>query len=74
MGAPGGRRGATGLPDIPDLREDVEKGAGGIRAASERKAAREEVCPLFKSFAAKEAKMVKFLETNQRLCGVPPKS
>jgi len=50
----------------------VEKGAGQIRAASERKATREEVCPLFKSFAAKEAKMVKFLETNRTLCGVPP--
>lgn len=57
---------------FPSIREDVEKGAAGIRSASERKAAREEVCPLFKSFAAKEAKMVKFLETNQKLCGVPP--
>jgi hypothetical protein len=57
---------------FPSIREDVEKGAAGIRAAGERKAAREEVCPLFKSFAVKEAKLVKFLETNQRLCGVPP--
>ena len=57
---------------FPALREDVEKGAGQIRAASDRKATREEVCPLFKSFAAKEAKMVKFLETNRTLCGVPP--
>ena len=43
-----------------------------IKAAGERKAAREEVCPLFKSFAAKEAKMLKFLETNRTTCGVPP--
>jgi hypothetical protein len=57
---------------FPAIREEVEKGAAGIRSASERKASREEVCPLFKSFAAKEAKMVKFLETNQKLCGVPP--
>ena len=27
---------------------------------------------MFKSFAAKEGKMVAFLETNQKLCGVPP--
>jgi len=57
---------------FPALREDVEKGAAVIKAASARKASREEVCPMFKSFAAKEAKMVAFLETNQKLCGVPP--
>ena len=56
---------------FPAIREDVEKGAAGIRAAGDRKAGREEVCPLFKVFAVKEAKLVKFLETNQRLCGVP---
>jgi hypothetical protein len=57
---------------FPALREDVEKGAQVIKAASERKASREEVCPIFKNFAVKEAKMVAFLETNQKLCGVPP--
>jgi hypothetical protein len=57
---------------FPALREDVEKGAAVIKAASARKASREEVCPIFKSFALKEAKMVTFLETNQKLCGVPP--
>ena len=57
---------------FPALREDVEKGAGTIRAAGDRKATREEVCPLFKSFAVKEAKLVSFLTTNQKLCGVPP--
>ena len=50
---------------FPALREDVEKSAAAIKAASERKASREEVCPLFKRFAGKEAKMIKFLETNQ---------
>ena len=58
--------------EFPAIREDVEKGAAGIRTAGERKATREEVCPLFKVFAAKEEKLVKFLITNQRLCGVPP--
>ena len=53
---------------FPEIKEDVEKGAAAIRAASDRKASREQVCPLFKSFAAKEAKMVKFLETNRVLC------
>ena len=54
------------------IREQAEKGATAIRAAGERQATREEVCPLFKTFAAAEAKMVKFMETNQKLCNVPP--
>ena len=57
---------------FPALRDDVEKGGALIKAASARKASREEVCPIFKSFAVKEAKMVTFLEANQKLCGVPP--
>jgi hypothetical protein len=57
---------------FPSIREEVEKGAATIRAAGDRKAAREEVCPLFKAFAAKEAKLVNFLTTNQKTCGVPP--
>ena len=57
---------------FPPLREDVEKGAAVIKAAAARKATREEVCPIFKVFAVKEAKMIAFLETNQKLCGVPP--
>ena len=59
--------------NFPTIREDVEKSAALIKTASERKASREEVCPLFKTFAAKEGKMIAFLETNQKLCGVPPK-
>ena len=57
---------------FPALREEVEKGGALIKAASARKASREEVCPIFKSFAVKEAKMLNFLETNMKLCGVPP--
>lgn len=57
---------------FPAIREDVEKSAGMIKSAGARKASREEVCPLFKTFAAKEAKLVSFLQTNQKLCGVPP--
>jgi hypothetical protein len=53
------------------IRQEAEKNAAAIKAASDRKAAREEVCPLFRRFAASEAKMVKFLETNQKMCGIP---
>lgn len=71
-GPPGGMSAAQKVClDFPAIREDVEKGAAGIRTAGERKLSREQVCPLFKIFAAKEEKLVKFLTTNQKLCGVP---
>lgn len=56
------------------IRATAEKEAAAIQAASQRKAAREEVCPLFKRFAATEAKMLKFLKDNQARCGVPPEA
>jgi hypothetical protein len=71
--APGPTEAQKVCLNFPTIREDVEKSAALIKSASDRKATREEVCPLFKSFAAKEGKMVSFLETHQRLCGVPPK-
>ena len=54
------------------LRTQAEKDAAAIKAAGERKATREEVCPLFKKFAVSEGKMVKFLKDHQTQCGVPP--
>jgi len=72
---PGGGFPAAGrnvCDTFPAIRDDAEKRANAIRAAGERKAAREEVCPLFKSFVAAEAKMVKFLEVHQAACNVPP--
>jgi hypothetical protein len=80
MGPGGGFGGAPRAPteaqkiclSFPTIREDVEKGAAAIKAAGTRKASREEVCPLFKTFATKEAKMVAFLSNNQKLCGIPP--
>ncbi len=54
------------------LRASAEKDAGAIKAASERKVPREQLCGLFKRFAASEARMVKFLKDNQQRCSVPP--
>jgi hypothetical protein len=72
--APGAQppRGRHPCEAFVPLREAAEKGAAAIKAASDRKATREEVCPLFKSFAAAESKMIKFLTDNQAMCGVPP--
>ena len=56
---------------FPSVRDQAEKDGNAIRAASERKAAREEICALFNKFVGSEGRMVKFLETNQQVCGVP---
>jgi hypothetical protein len=56
---------------FPPIRAQAEKDAGAIKTASDRKAAREEVCALFNKFVSSESKMAKFLETNQTACGVP---
>jgi hypothetical protein len=53
------------------IRAAAEKDGAAIKTAADRKAPREEVCPLFKRFAISEAKMVKFLKDNQRQCGIP---
>jgi hypothetical protein len=66
---PAGDRGICGK--FVSIRSAVEKGGEAIQAAGKRKASREEVCPLFKRFAVREARMVKFLVDNQSNCGVP---
>jgi hypothetical protein len=59
---------------FPAIRTEVEQSFGQIKNASARKAPREEACGLFKVAVAREAKMLKFLETNQKTCGVPPQA
>lgn len=70
----------TGMPasaqmpcanEVIPLREAVEKQGTALKAAVDRKADRSEVCNKVKSFAAAEAKFVKYLEENQSWCGVP---
>lgn len=54
------------------LRQDAEKRAGAIKAAAAKKS-QPELCAAFKSFAAAEAKMVKYVADNSAACGIPPK-
>jgi hypothetical protein len=53
-------------------RDETQRHAMAISDASERKAGPEEACRLFKVFLASETKMIKGLEDNAALCGVPP--
>ena len=73
-GPPPGGADQSVCAQFPAIREDVEKSALQIKAAGDRKAPREEACPLFKVFAVKEARMLKFLETHRAACGVPPQA
>ena len=53
------------------IRQEVEKAGAAIQAAGQRKASREEVCPLFTRFVAVEAKMINFLVSHQTTCQIP---
>jgi hypothetical protein len=72
----GGMGGGGGMPpcmaEFTKLREDVEKKGQAAKAAGQKHASREEMCKLITSYAASEAKWVKFTETGVGSCGIPP--
>jgi hypothetical protein len=53
------------------LRQDAEKRAQAIKAASERKAPPQEACGLIKNYVQAEAKLVNYVTTKQTACGIP---
>jgi len=53
------------------LRDETEKKAGAIKAASERHANPKEACGLFNTFTAAEGKLVKYAADNGVWCGIP---
>jgi hypothetical protein len=53
------------------LRADAEAKAKAIQAAGKRKAPPAEACKLIGNFAQAETKMIKFVETNAKKCGIP---
>ena len=53
------------------LREDAQQKAAAVRAATEHKADRKELCTLVTRFTAAEAAVVKFLVDNKTWCGIP---
>lgn len=54
------------------LRDDAEKRAAAVKAASDRKAPAQEACGLIKTYVQAEAKVVNYLTTKQTVCGIPP--
>jgi len=53
------------------LRQDAEAKANLIKAASQRKAPPDEACKLIKNFSGAEIKMINFMESNGKKCGIP---
>ena len=62
------------MNEIMPLRQAVEKEGMRVKGAIDKKAERSEVCERLKSFAATEAKFVKYIETNASWCAVPPET
>jgi hypothetical protein len=71
---------SPGVPQEPpcfkefmSLRQEAQKKANLINAARDRKPppTREEMCQTVKTFAAAEAKVIKFVTDNQASCGIP---
>ncbi|HZP79327.1 MAG TPA: hypothetical protein VFB45_24550 [Pseudolabrys sp.] len=60
------------MNEFVPLRDDAQKKAEAIKAASERHAPAIEACKLFKSFSAAEAKVIKYATDNSTWCGIPP--
>ena len=54
------------------LREEAEKRGKLIKAASDRHAPPDEACKLISGFGVAETKMLKYVETHQVQCGIPP--
>jgi hypothetical protein len=71
-GPPGGPAGNQAkCADFQRIGTDTKKKADAVQAAINAKADRKQVCTLLTTFAASEAALIKFLEDNKTLCGVP---
>src|SRR5712692_8918143 len=53
------------------IRQEAESGTAAIKAATDRKAPREEFCQLFTKLSGSTARITKFLEQHQAQCNVP---
>lgn len=78
LSAPGGRFAAAPSSELADachkgfvpLREDAERRGRLVKAASDRKAPREEACQLIGRFGEAELKMIRYVDANSAKCGL----
>ncbi len=60
------------IKEFVSLRNDAQKKAQAIQAASQNKVPPAEACKLFNAFSAAEIKLIKYAEENTAWCGIPP--
>ena len=60
------------MSQFTPLREEAEKRGKMIQAASDRHAPPDEACKLIGNYGQAELKMIKYVESNQAKCGIPP--
>jgi hypothetical protein len=53
------------------LRDEAERRGRLVKAASDRRAPREEACEVIGNFSQAELKMVRYVDTNSARCGIP---
>ena len=70
--APQGGPSEACMKDFMPLREEAERRGKLIKAASDRHAPPDEACKLIGNFGEAEIKMIKYVETHQSQCGIPP--
>lgn len=59
------------MNDFVKLRQEAEKRGAAIQAAGKRKAPASEACKLITAFSASETKMINYVVTNSKKCGIP---
>lgn len=59
------------MNEFVKLRQEAEKRGAAIQAAGKRKAPASEACKLITAFAASETKMISYVITNSKKCGIP---
>lgn len=59
------------MKDFMPLREDTEKKAKAVQAASKRRPSPQEACRLFTALVAAQDKLGKFAAANVKTCGIP---
>jgi hypothetical protein len=68
---------ASGRPcqdEFMELQKEREQRGLALKQAQGRKPERAEFCGLIKTYSAVESKVVKFMETNNVWCGIPPQA
>ncbi|HEY0236217.1 MAG TPA: hypothetical protein VGC86_14360 [Afipia sp.] len=60
------------MAEFTPLKQEAEKRGAFIKALGQRKAGPAEACKAIGAFGQAELKMIKFIETNAKRCGIPP--